>query len=57
MFEYQLHLEYKNAVFNEKYYLHEDGTAIRPYMPCSYSYSAMYRFDLKTLRYKPETFC
>ena len=41
----------KNSVFNEKFYLQEDGTSMGPHMPCSYSDNAMYNFVLKILSY------
>ena len=34
-------------VFNEKFYLQEDGNAMGSRISCSYSDIAMYRFDLK----------
>ena len=49
----KLRLKYNNCVFNEKFYLQEDGTAMEPHMSCSYSDIAMYRFDLKALNYTP----
>ena len=36
---------------NKKYYLKEDGIAMGPHIPCSYSDITMYRFDLKALSY------
>ena len=53
----KLCLEYNNSAFNEKFYLLEDGTAMRPHMSCSYSDIAMYRFDLKALSYTPKVLC
>ena len=53
----ELCLECNNTVFNEKFYLQEDGTAMGPYMSCSYSDIAMYRFDLKALSYTSKVLC
>ena len=53
----KLCLECNNSVFNEKFYLQEDGTAMGPHMSCSYSDMAMYRFDLKALSYRPKVLC
>ena len=50
-------LECNNSLFNEKFYLQEDGTAMGPHMSCYYSDIAMYRFDLKALSYTPKVFC
>ena len=50
----KLCLECNNSVFNEKFYLQEDGTAMGPHTSCSYSDIAMYRFDLKALSYTPK---
>ena len=50
--EYKLCLECNNSAFNEKFYSQEDGTAMGPRMLCSYSDTAMYRFDLKALNRK-----
>ena len=46
-----------NSVFNEKFYLQEDATAMRPHMSCSYGGNAVYRFDLKALSYAPKVLC
>ena len=53
----KLCLECNNSVFNEKFYLQEDGTAMGPHISCSYSDIAMYRFDLKALNYTPKVSC
>ena len=37
----KLYLQCSNSVFNEKFYLQEDGTAMGPCMSCSYSDIAM----------------
>ena len=50
-------LECNNSVFNAKFYLQENGTAMGPHMSCSYSDIAMYRFDLKALSYTPKVWC
>ena len=47
----------QQLVFNEKFYLQEDGTAVRPHMSCSYCDIAMYRFNLKALSYTPKVLC
>ena len=53
----KLCLECNNSVFNEKFFLQEDGTAMGPHMSCSYSDIAMYRFDLKALSHTPKLLC
>ena len=53
----KLCLECNNSVFNEKFYLQEDGTAMEPHMSSSNSDIAMYRFDLKALSYIPKVLC
>ena len=53
----KLCLECNNSIFNEKFYLQEDGTVMGPHMPCSYSHMAMYRFDLKALSYTSKVLC
>ena len=53
----KLCLECNNSVFNEKFYLQEDGTAMGPHMSSSYSDIAVYRFDLKALSYTPMVLC
>ena len=45
----KLCLECNNFVFNGKFYLQEDGTAIGSHISCSYIGITMYRFDLKVL--------
>ena len=42
---------------NKKYYLKEDGIAMGPHIPCSYSDITMYRFDLKALSYTRKVLC
>ena len=44
-------------VFNEKFYLQEDGNAMGSRISCSYSDIAMYRFDLKVFSYTPKILC
>ena len=53
----KLCMECNNSVFNEKFYLQEDGTAMEPHMPCSYSDIGIHRFDLKALSYTPKVLC
>ena len=53
----KLCLKCNNSVFNEKFYLQEDGTTMGPHMSCSCSDIAMYRFDLKALSYTPKALC
>ena len=53
----KLCLEYNNCVFNEKFHLQEDGTAMGPHISCSYSGIAMYRFDVKALSYTRKVLC
>ena len=50
-------LECNNSVFNEKFYLQEDGTAVGRRMSCSYSDIIIYRFDLKLLSCTPKVLC
>ena len=42
---------------NKKYYLKEDGIAMGPHIPCSYSDITMYRSDLKALSYTRKVLC
>ena len=53
----KLCLEYNNYVFNEKFHLQEDGTAVGPHISWSYSGIAMYRFDVKALSYTGKVLC
>ena len=53
----KLCLECHNSVFNNYFYFQVDGTAMGPYMSCSYSDIAMYYFDLKALNYKVGLLC
>ena len=52
----ELCLKCNNVVFNEKFYLQEDGTAMEPHMSCSYSDIAIYSFNLKALSYTLKVF-
>ena len=52
----ELCLKCNNVVFDEKFYLQEDGTAMEPHMSCCYSDIAIYRFNLKALSYTPKVF-
>ena len=40
-------LECNNSVFDNVFYLQENGTAMEPYMSCSYSDIAKCKFDIK----------
>ena len=53
----KLCLECNNSVFNNRFYLQVDGTAMGPHMCCSYSCIGMYKFDLKALNYKAGLLC
>ena len=46
-------LECNNSVFDNVFYLQENGTVMDPHMPCSYNDIAMYRLDIKALNYRP----
>ena len=46
-----------NSVFDNVFYLQENGTAMGPHMSCSYCDIAMYRFDIKVLNYRPGVQC
>ena len=50
-------LECNNSVFDNVFYLPENGTAMDCHMSCSYSDIAMYRFNIKDLNYKPGVQC
>ena len=50
-------LECNNSVFDNVFYLPENGTAMGSHMSCSYSDIAMYRFNIKALNYKPGAQC
>ena len=50
-------LECNNSVFHNVFYLQENVTAMAPHMLFSYSDIAMYRFDIKTLNYRPGVQC
>ena len=50
-------LECNNSVFNNVFYLQENGTAMGPRMSCSYSDMAMYRFHIKALNYRSDVQC
>ena len=50
-------LECNNSVFDNAFYLQENGTAMGPHMSCSYSDIAMYRFHIKALNYRPGVQC
>ena len=50
-------LECNNSVFDNVFYLQENGTAMGSHMSCSYSDIAMYRFDIKALNYRPGVQC
>ena len=49
--------ECNNSVFDNVFYLHENGTAMGPHMSCSYSDISMYKFDIKALNYRPGVQC
>ena len=44
-------------MFDNVFYLQENGAAMGPHMSCSYSDIAMYRFDFKALNYRPGVQC
>ena len=50
-------LECNNSVFDNVFYLQENGTAMGSHMSCSYSDIAMYRVDIKALNYRPGVQC
>ena len=52
-----IYLECNNWVFDNVFYLPENGTAMGLHMSCSYSDIAMYRFNIKALNYGPDVQC
>ena len=50
-------LECNKSVFDNLFYLQENGTAMAPHMSCSYNDIAMYRFDIKALNYRAGVQC
>ena len=53
----KLCIECNNSVFNYHFYLQVDGTAMDPYMSCSYSDITINKFDVKALNYKTGLLC
>ena len=53
----KLCLECNNSIFNNKHFLHSDGTAQGPHVSCFYSDIAIQYFDVKALEYTPATIC
>lgn len=50
----RLFQECSNFVFNEKFWLQENGTTMKSHMPCPYSDIVKCRFDLS---YTPKVLC
>ena len=50
-------LECNNSVFDNVFYLQENGTAMDPHISCSYSDKTMYRFEIKALNYRSGMQC
>ena len=50
-------LECFNSVYDNVFYLQENGTARGSHISCSYNNIAMYRFNIKALNYKAGVQC